>query len=118
MSWNGTEKRRFVRANFPCQIVIYIPLERTIVSHTENVSAGGLRVIINESLDVSSIVGLALYSNIEPISCRGRVVWVVDRKDSSLQSSDMYDTGIEFYQVRQEDILRINNLINILISKP
>ena len=38
MGWDEREKRSFVRANFPCKIIIYtIGREHIIVAHTENI---------------------------------------------------------------------------------
>jgi len=117
MVWNGIEKRRFVRANFPCKIVIYTPARHTIVTHTENIGAGGLRVIIDEKLDISSLVDLEIRLNNEPIKSKGRVVWVIKTTDSSSSQPTRYDTGIEFYQIDEADREVINNFVETITSQ-
>ena len=78
MDWEGIEKRRFVRANFPCKIAIYTPAQHILASHTENIGAGGVRVILEEKLEIASNVGLEIYLEKEPIVCEGKIVWVVE----------------------------------------
>lgn len=125
-NWDGREKRRFIRANFPCQITIYTPSKHTINTHTKNISAGGVRVIIEEKCDIFSLVGLKIYLNRESrpgvqergesIACKGRVVWVLE-KNHSLNKPHLYDTGIEFYQIDEEDKKIINNFVKAIIKK-
>ena len=111
MIWNGIEKRRFVRANFPCKITIYMPSQHIISTHTENIGAGGVRVVISERLDTSSEVGLEIKLGEEPIRCQGRVVWAIESDDTSEGKPLSYDTGIEFYQINEEDRSVINNFV-------
>ncbi len=116
MAWDGIEKRRFVRANFPCKIIIYLPQEHSLMSHTEDIGAGGLRVIIKEELELSLIVGLEIFLNGEPIICKGRVVWNIEREKESSKDKNRYDTGIEFYEIKEEDRRVIDNLVEAIIS--
>ncbi|MBD3246096.1 MAG: hypothetical protein GF333_03705 [Candidatus Omnitrophica bacterium] len=102
------EKRRFVRACFPCKIVIYPPREHTISTHTENIGAGGVRVILGERLHSADIVGLKIYLGEGEITCKGRVVWVVTR---SRQDETHFDTGIEFYQISDRDRQVIDSFV-------
>lgn len=117
MSWSGAEKRRFVRANFPCKIIIHTPKENTITTKTENISAGGVRVIISEELAISSMVDLELFVNNKTISCKGRVVWMVPNKNLSPEETNIYDTGIEFYQISPKDREAIKQLVKSILSK-
>jgi len=103
------EQRRFVRAKFDCKIIIHAPKEHIIVSHTENIGAGGIMVIIDENLEVSSMVGLEIYLNGEPITCSGRVAWVVENQGR-------YDTGVEFVKISEEDRRVIDNLVKSIVS--
>jgi len=103
------EQRRFVRAKFDCKIIIHTPKEHVIVSHTENIGAGGIMVIINESLQVSSVVGLEIYLNGEPIVCSGRIAWAVENQGC-------YDTGVEFTKISEEDRRVIDNLVKSIVS--
>jgi c-di-GMP-binding flagellar brake protein YcgR len=115
MIWDGIERRRFVRANFPCKIIVYAPKEHAIPTHTENIGAGGVRVIIDEKIEIHSIVGLEIFLTKEPIVCKGRVVWVVEKKIK--ESFPLYDMGIEFWEIKEEDRLIIKNFVESVISK-
>ncbi len=117
MNPDYAEKRRFVRANFPCRISIHTPQEHILVSHTENIGAGGVRVIIVEELKISSLVGLEIYLNGEPITCKGKIVWVVAKVNPISGKANMFDTGIEFCQISQEDQETIENLVKAIVSK-
>ena len=114
MKWSGAERRRFVRARYPCKISISPPQEHTIFTHTEDIGAGGVRVIIEERLEVSSLIGLEIHLQEKPITCKGRVVWVVEKKSHYQDGFVFFDTGIEFYKINEEDRETINNFINSL----
>ena len=116
MDWEGLEKRRFVRAKFPCKIIVYPPCEHVIISHTEDISAGGVRVIISDNLDISSLVGLEIYLKEKPIACKGRVVWVVEKANSASDKSSMFDTGIEFYEINEKDKETIGKLVETIVT--
>ena len=115
MSWDSGEKRRFVRAHFPCSITIFTPQEHVLASRTENIGAGGVRVIIEERLEIGVIVGLKISLESNPVTCKGRVVWVVEGSGPSV-SSPSFDTGIEFSQIQERDEEFINHLVISMIS--
>jgi c-di-GMP-binding flagellar brake protein YcgR len=116
MGWDGKEKRRFVRACFPCKIIITKPEEQVIKTHTEDIGAGGVRVVIEKRLDISCLVGLEIYFGLESVKCEGRVVWVLDKRDPVSDASVMFDTGIEFYNISEDDRKVIDNFVNAVIS--
>lgn len=116
MRWSGIEKRRFVRVKFPCKIIVCTPEKHVIVSHTENISTGGVRVIIDDKLEISSLVGLEIYLGDRPVICKGRVVWVVEIVSPVLKTPGMNDTGIEFYEIKEKDKKSINRLIKAIVS--
>lgn len=117
MNWNGREKRSFVRANFPCKIIIYtVGKEHIIVSHTENIGAGGVRVIIEECLDISSQVGLELFLGGAQIICKGRIVWVVERSGSNNVEANVWDTGIEFRKISERDRKIVDSFVKTIVS--
>ncbi|MFO8053393.1 MAG: PilZ domain-containing protein [Candidatus Omnitrophota bacterium] len=107
------ERRRFRRANFPCKIYILTAPLHVIKCRTENVGAGGVRVLIDENLRVSSLVGLKLYLSKEPIECKGKVVWAVERKNE--KKSPKFDIGLEFHQISSEDRQTIDIFVKSLI---
>jgi len=117
MDWDGREKRSFVRANLPCKIIIYtLRKEHTIVSHTENIGAGGVRVIIGECLDISSQVGLELFLGGAQIICKGRIVWVVERSGSNNVEANVWDTGIEFREISERDKKVVGSFVKAIVS--
>ncbi|MFA5271901.1 MAG: PilZ domain-containing protein [Candidatus Omnitrophota bacterium] len=116
IDYRGIEKRRFIRAQFPCVIKIYTLHEHIITTHTENISAGGVRVIIEEKLEIGSTVGLQIQIRDHTVSCKGRVVWVVDKKSPYKQGVGYQDTGIEFYEIKGADIGVINYAIEEIVK--
>jgi len=115
MAWDGTEKRNFIRANFPCKIIVHTPSEHTLISNTENIGAGGVRVIIEESLDISSFVGLEVFLGGAQIICKGRIVWVVEKSGSQKSEANIWDTGIEFYEIAERDRKIVESFVNTVI---
>jgi hypothetical protein len=116
MDWNGEEKRRFVRANFPCKIAILSTHQHIITTHTENIGAGGIRVIIEERLDIGSHVGLKIYlSENKPASCKGKIVWVVEKESNYRTGFFLYDTGIEFFDMRKKDSQLITSFVEKIV---
>lgn len=117
MSWRETEKRRFPRANIPCKIIIHTPKESVITTTTENIGAGGIRVILDQAVEVSSIVDLEVEVGNSLINCKGRVVWMVPKKSPEPSELIGHDTGIEFYQISHKDQEVIKKLVELIISK-
>lgn len=116
MQYSGNEKRRFIRANIPCKIIIYLPAEHTITTHTENIGAGGVRVVINEKLDIFSSLSIELYIQQKVIAAKARVVWVVDKPLEAIGGIASYDTGIEFCQIAAADVKIIDDFVNKIIE--
>jgi len=117
MGLNNFEKRRFIRADFPCRIIVKTPKERVIMSHTENIGAGGVRVILGEELNISLVADLEIYLDNDPLKCKGRVVWIVGKINPVTGKSSMFDTGIEFYQISPENQEIVSNLVKAIIDK-
>ncbi|MDP2923787.1 MAG: PilZ domain-containing protein [Candidatus Omnitrophota bacterium] len=117
MDYSGIEKRRFIRARFPCKITIYAHSQRIISTHTENISAGGIRVIIGEKIQVSSSVGLEIELKDNTIICKGRIVWIVDKESPYRKGVIYHDTGIEFHDIKEQDRQIIHNFIEEIISQ-
>ncbi|MDP8290023.1 MAG: PilZ domain-containing protein [Candidatus Susulua stagnicola] len=119
MSWEGTEKRNFIRANFPCKILIHTPSEHVLIVHTENIGTGGVRTIIEENLDISSVVGLEVFIGGTQIICKGRVVWVVVKAGFQKDDTNIWDTGIEFYEISDRDKKVVKDFVNsIILDQP
>lgn len=115
MSWDSKERRKFVRIKFPCEITTRGPEKHTIPTNAENISAGGIRVVIPERLGSSSVVEIDIFGiKNEPIIGKGRVIWVFSKKN--LRGESVYDTGIEFSQISEEDLRKIKNLVASITS--
>lgn len=105
--WQGIDRRRFPRADYPCKIVVFKKGKTEKFStHTENIGVGGVCVILERGLDKFLPVELILYleNGHPPIECDGRVVWVVKRQAE-------FDTGIEFVNIKEKDALRIERIV-------
>jgi hypothetical protein len=90
--------------------------EHVITTYTENISAGGVRVIIDEKLELSSTVGLEMQIHNNTIICKGRIVWVVDKESPYKQGVLYHDTGIEFYEIKEGDRSIISNAIEEILK--
>jgi len=117
MNWGSKEGRKFVRAKYPCEITIQGPQKHIISTHAENISAGGIRLLIEERIEPSSVIGLDLYGIAkEPIICKGRIKWVFTKKSPSNPNRLLYDVGIEFFQIKKEDVDEIMKLVVLTAS--
>lgn len=115
MGWDSKERRKFVRIKFPCEITTRGPKKHIIPANAENISAGGIRVVISEKLDNGSIVDLDIFGiKNDPLVCKGTVIWIFSKKNP--QDQTVYDTGIEFYQIDENDIVEIQKLVASITS--
>jgi len=103
MAGDGSERRIATRVPFPCKIMISSPI-RLLVSHTENVSEGGLRVMLEEKLAPFTMVGIELYVDKQkPIKCKAKVAWVKEIMNPVAREATMYDTGFKFVEMNDFD---------------
>ncbi|MFH1995631.1 MAG: PilZ domain-containing protein [Candidatus Omnitrophota bacterium] len=117
--WNGIDRRRFPRANYGCLITIKRRLtSKSISTTTENIGAGGICVIIKDNLGLFQGVDVEinLEDNRPPIRCGGTVVWLVKKSDPKKKGSHVLDTGIEFIDVRPEDVDRITVVVDKILG--
>ena len=120
MSWNGLDKRKFPRANYPCLIVIRHNQggPEAMLTHTENLGIGGVCVILKKSIKLftSVEVELDLLDTETHIKCNGRVVWAVQRRNPQEKKTTFYDTGIEFTGINTKDQKRVDEIVQRLIK--
>ncbi|HEX9781056.1 MAG TPA: PilZ domain-containing protein [bacterium] len=99
-----TERRRFSRSGSgrPLGVSLLQPRPSGAVDGV-NVSEGGLCLRMEEALEIRSLVRLEVSSEREafarsrqPLQCRGRVAWVVQRLDLRDRPPFLFDIGIEF----------------------
>ncbi len=117
--WTGIDRRKFPRASYKCLISIKRRLtSKSIATHTENIGAGGICVIIREDLGLFQGVDLEVYleDSSHEVKCGGTVVWVVKKSQSRQKKALLYDTGIEFIDIRPEDRDRISSLVDIILD--
>lgn len=113
--WDGINRRKFPRIHYKC--LIYIKKAnstKTISTHTENVGAGGICVILNEDLGLFQGVSLELaLENGTPsnITCSGTIVWVIKKHPVKEKDAIQYDTGIEFVDINKEGENRILKIV-------
>lgn len=117
MAWDSSERRKFVRVKFPCEIILRTPKKRVISTNVENISASGLRAILEEKLPISEIISLDLYGICkEPIICTAKVLWVLTRKLPCVENIYLYDTGMEFCKMKNVHIKAIKQLVASLAA--
>ena len=108
--WQGVNRRRFPRAEYPCKIIITKGKSKeNLATKTENIGVGGVCVVLDRDLPRFEEVGIILYldDTEKPMRCRGRVVWAVRKSKVS------FDTGVEFADLPDKDRLKIERLIEI-----
>ena len=92
------ERRKFLRGALPARIIVHlVRATRSIVAEGVDVSEGGLCLRLREALDVRSPVQLRFTpGRARPVTCAGRVAWVIQRMDLRDQPPYVFDTGVEF----------------------
>jgi len=124
-SWEGLNRRRFPRVKYPCLVTAWYESEEEndkeiFLTHTENIGTGGCAIICHKRFKLFSSVALEidLLDMEEHIHCKAKVVWVVQRKDPDVRRPVVYDIGVEFQEVREEDARRISKIIQRLSQHP
>ncbi len=106
------ERRRFPRVAYPCKINISTEEgEEEFRLHTENISSGGTRVILREKLDINTPIQVTLAIWDREIKTKGRVVWVIDINQPGSDTATLFDTGVEFTQLNQEQREMLSRLV-------
>ena len=113
--WDGIERRQFPRARYPCLITLRKETSPpiSILTHTENISVGGVRVIIGRRIKVATEVDLELdlKDALSNVASRGTVSWVKEIPPAEKGKLPRYDTGIQFATLKQEDRQRIATIV-------
>ena len=114
------DKRKFPRANYKCLLRVFQSGRReTIETHTENIGAGGICVVVKNIFELFEGVELEVFlrEDENPISCRGKVVWVVKQHTVDKKKEPMYDIGIEFMDISEEDRKCISGLVQNILTR-
>jgi len=96
-----TDRRRDARINLQTRVEIDRPHPPArLPANSVNLSEGGMCVRLQESLELSSRVRLRLFLTPakRPLTCAGRVAWVVQRMDLRAMPPFLYDVGLEFVE--------------------
>ena len=119
-SWDGLDRRKFPRVNYPCLVVIRHDGEEkdVILTHTENVGIGGVCVILKKNVKMFCPVELELdlLDLGNHIKCHGKVVWNVQRKSEEPTKPSFYDIGIEFVNISTSEQTRLEDIVSRLIK--
>jgi c-di-GMP-binding flagellar brake protein YcgR len=119
MTWEGLNRRKFPRVNFPCLIKVLREgnPEEVILTHTENISVGGACVILKKTIELFApvTVEIDLMDGAEVIACRAKVVWSVRRKAIEAHKPSCYDLGFEFVDIKEEQRARVGQAVAHLV---
>lgn len=117
-AWDGIDRRKFPRANYPCLLIIRRDnaTPEAMLTHTENIGIGGVGIITKRELKLFDKVELELdLLDMQPhIKCDGKIVWSVRRKDTEEVKPSYFDIGIEFVNINDKDRKRIEFIVNRL----
>jgi Tfp pilus assembly protein PilZ len=120
MVWDGLNRRRFPRVNYPCLVVIRREdaSHDIILTHTENVGVGGICVILKQDVQMFTPVDLELdlLDLGDHIKCHGKVVWNVQRKSDANSKPAFFDIGVEFVDLADQEKKRIEEVVNRLVQ--
>jgi PilZ domain len=118
---NIPEKRKSPRVNVISLVIIRCDVRaqigdkevREFHTHTENLSEGGINVILDEELRSPASVELKLYvtGKISPIKCKGQIAWskIIS---PPVVNPNMFSTGIKFTELNLADKEILGNVIS------
>ena len=119
MGWGGIDTRKGVRVAFECVVTVK-KRETSLVfkTETENISTGGICVILEKGLLKNTPVEVELFLADDPVPvvCGGKVAWSVKRAEYAKKKASQFDTGIEFNECSDEDRARIKRIIEELLE--
>ncbi|MCK5260316.1 MAG: PilZ domain-containing protein [Candidatus Omnitrophica bacterium] len=121
--WEGLNRRKFPRVNYPCLVVIRNNTENgdknnVILTHTDNVGIGGVCVVLKQDVKMFCEVELELdlLDLGEHICCNGKVVWNVQRQSEAPEKPLFSDIGIEFIDIEDGDQKRLERIVERLVK--
>jgi len=122
-NWQGLNKRQFPRMKYPCLIVLRNDNDEDdknnmVLTHTDNVGVGGVCIALKQAVKMFSIVDieLDLLDLGDHIRCKGKVVWNVESEKSGTTTPRLFDVGIEFTDIKDEDQLRLRKVIERMVK--
>ncbi|MBN2096900.1 MAG: PilZ domain-containing protein [Candidatus Omnitrophica bacterium] len=119
--WDGVNRRQCPRALYPCLIKVKssTPPGPPILTHTENISLGGVRVVIPRKIEALAEVELEidLKDTLPPVLAEGIVRRAEELAGSGSGRPRHYDTGIKFTNLNLEDKRRIEIIVTHILKK-
>jgi hypothetical protein len=116
--WDGVDRRRFGRAEYPCLITLRktTPPPEAILTHTADVGIGGVRAIVSKKIEVKTEVDLELdlKDTLPTMLLKGVVNRVEAIPATRPGKPPRYDIGIYFKELKDEDRHRIQNIVKRL----
>lgn len=110
------ERRQSPRAAFPCKITV-TQRGKTLSSHIDNLSKGGIKVILDEAIEPMTNVDIELFlKKDDPIICKGTIMWVKEERNPLEKNAIMFSTGIMFKNLEQKYTEYIGKLVNSLLT--
>lgn len=113
--WDGINRRRFPRADYPCLIRVKNRANRDPVeARTENIGAGGVFAVLEKNLGLFSEVeiDIDLQDNQPPVKAAATVVWALRRPEVKKDRPGYFDTGLEFKNLDAQSIARIEKIVD------
>ncbi|MCA9398552.1 MAG: PilZ domain-containing protein [Candidatus Omnitrophica bacterium] len=118
--WEGLDRRKFPRVNYPCLVVLRNDSAEAdvLLTHTENIGIGGVCVILKKDLKMFTPVEveLDLLDLGNHIKCKGKVVWNVKRGSDVKKKPLFYDVGIEFETLDDGEQQRLEEIVKRLVK--
>ena len=119
--WDGVDRRIFPRAEYPCLITVRknTPPTEAILTHTDNISLGGVRVVIAKKVEAMTEIDLEidLKDTLPTVISRATIAWVKIIVSSQKDKSPRYDTGIRFLGLKDEYRRRIQSIVERILHK-
>ena len=115
--WDGINRRRCVRAQFPYTIHIYSIQGKPISTYTEDISLGGVKVVTQQALEPASFVDLKIYIRDEFVRCKGKIMWVKEKQSPVLDGIKFYESGIEFSGLTLDEEKIVTECVALLEKK-
>jgi hypothetical protein len=113
------ERRKVPRISVTCKISASYA-ERLLVfnTHTEDLSEGGMKVILEQNMHIPTPVNIELFLGPDkaPFVCKGEVLWVKEVGPLGAPPR-MYETGIKFTGLSVEDSDKLLNALAIFAKE-
>jgi c-di-GMP-binding flagellar brake protein YcgR len=109
---SSSERRVFKRAQYECKINICYSNE-TLTATVKNIGQGGVLVVFDKEMPRGLPVQLEVFLDQgKIIKCEGNIVWSLIKTDIFGDSKTVYETGIQFIRLSDED----KGTISIIVS--